>query len=278
MKITVLGTGTSTGVPVPGCDCTVCTSDNPKNRRFRCSVHITLYKQDVSPSAGNSVEAGKVMGTILIDTSPDLRSQALKFKIKDVRAVLYTHAHADHCHGIDDLRVFNFINKERIAVFAADPDASELEEKFSYVFKEDPRYQGGATAKLDLQKVSGLTPFELFGVDVLPVPIFHGRNQIMGFRIGNFAYLTDCSKIPEESIKHLLGLEQLIIDGLRDRPHPTHMTLDAALEQIKQLSPKQAWLTHISHELEHSEANQRIKNLGVKNVELAYDGLELSSS
>ncbi len=272
MKITVLGTGTSTGVPVPGCDCPVCQSDNPRNQRFRCSIHIELQNTDL-PKASDSTES---VGSILIDTAPDLRSQALAFGIRDVRSVLYTHSHADHCHGIDDLRVFNFINKSRIPVYAAEPDFSELEEKFSYVFKDNPRYQGGATAKLDLIKIEALKSFNLFGVDVLPIPIFHGDNPILGFRIGDFAYLTDCSRIPEESLEKLRGLEQLIIDGLRDRPHPTHMTVDNALSQIKKLEPKHAWLTHISHELEHEEANQRIRKMGYSNVELAYDGLVLN--
>ena len=265
-KATVLGCGTSTGVPIPGCSCDVCTSDNPRNKRLRPSIYLEL-------ALGNDTNKG-----VLIDTSTDLRQQALRQKIASIDAVLYTHSHADHIFGIDDLRSFNFIQKNPIPVYAKKSTAADLSRLFKYAFFPDPNYQGGAPPRLELHTIEAYQALNLFGANFIPLPLLHGTMEIFGYRLGNFAYLTDCSSIPEKTKEHLQNLDTLILDGLRDRPHKTHFTLKQAVYEIEQLKPKQSYLTHMSHDIEYEEANQRLAQSTEQNVELAYDGLEFSIS
>ena len=277
MKIKILGTGTSTGIPIPGCNCKVCLSDDPFNKRLRCSIYLEFEPTDIDPDSQTDLakSSSEILGSCLVDTSTDLRQQALKFQVTDVQSVLYTHAHADHCHGIDDLRVFNFIHGNRIPVYGSPSVTSELSSKFSYVFHDDPSYQGGATAKLDLFPLEAGEAFSLFGVEILPIPILHGNQEIFGYRFGDFAYLTDCSSIPKSSYAYLQNLKILIIDGLRYKPHPTHLTLDQAIAEVEKIEPENAWLTHISHDVDHEEGNTYLQNNSKRSIELAWDGLEL---
>ncbi len=279
MKIRVLGSGTSTGVPVPGCRCAVCTSTDAKNDRLRTSIFIELERRDVrtaGPGEGELVaDSSQVIGHVLVDTSPDLRRQALRAGIARVDAVLYTHVHADHVFGIDDLRSFNFVNKSVIDCYASAASAADLEQKFRYAFFPDDDYEGGAPPNLTLSRIEPYKPFVLFGVPVLPLPVLHGSMEVFAYRIGSFGYATDCSEIPERTREHLKDLDVLILDGLRYRPHKTHFTHEQAVREIEILKPKQAYLTHISHELEHHAANEQLKKMTKRNVEMAYDGLVL---
>lgn len=270
MIITVLGTGTSTGVPIPGCRCPVCTSKNTKNRRTRCSILVQITEAE-APTKGKPEKHSR---SILVDTSTDLRFQALENQIERVDAVLYTHTHADHTHGIDDLRAYNFLQNDKIPVYASNQAAKELEAKFAYCFTVDPSYQGGATANLEMNRFDDFQGLSFWGQKVLPLPLFHGTNKIHGFQFGNFAYLTDCSLIPDESLEIIKSCDYVIIDGLRHRPHATHMTVEQAVRKLESISPKKAWLTHISHELEHETCNLEIKGMTDLDIELAYDGLK----
>ena len=258
MKVRVLGSGTSTGVPIPGCRCDVCLSTNPRDNRLRASILLELPQH-----------------RILIDTSTDLRQQSLRAEISSIDAVLFTHTHADHVSGIDDLRSFNFINGCVIPIYGDEATCSELSSKYRYAFFLDPDYEGGSPPRLTLHQLEPYVPTNICGVEILPLPIFHGRLQILGYRIGDFAYLTDCSSIPERTKQMLHGLDTLILDGLRHRPHPTHFTIEQAVREIETINPRKAFLTHLSHEVEYFSGNKRIKELTSSAIELAYDGLEI---
>lgn len=266
MKITILGTGTSTGVPVPGCDCSVCRSTNPKNRRLRTSAHLLLEDE------------GKEAFGILIDSGPDLRLQALERNLRRINAVLFTHAHADHIFGIDDLRSFNFLNHAPIPVFASRRTGKELLAKFEYCFTTDNSYEGGAPPRLLLNVLEPYQEFSLAGQTILPLVVYHGKMEVFGFRFGPFAYITDCSDIPERTRELLQGVEVLVLDGLRERPHKTHLTLRQAVTEVEKIRPRQTFLTHVSHELDHETANEKLQSMTDFDVSLAYDGLELSFS
>jgi len=232
MKVTILGSGTSTGVPMVGCTCRVCTSDDPKDRRTRASLLIRL--------------AGR---NILVDTSTDLRQQVLREGLDRVDAVLFTHSHADHVNGIDDLRGFHFLHKEVIPCYASPATFEIVLAGFRYIFCE---FDGsGYSPLLSAHEVSG--PFELFGRTVIPVPLEHGRSSATGFRIGRFAYLTDCSAIPDSSLRLLEGLDVLVMDGLRWTPHPFHFNIEAAIAAVEPIRPGRVVLTHLTHEVLHSE-------------------------
>lgn len=259
MKVHILGTGTSTGVPVIGCKCKVCTSDNPKNKRLRSSIYIQTEQNT----------------GILIDSGPDLRQQAIRAKIERIDSVLYTHNHADHVFGIDDLRPFNFLSKKNIYLYANKYTAEQLEKNFYYCFHKDPNYQGGNPPRLILKTITPSKDFEVHGTKVTPLSIFHGDLEIMAYRIGDFAYLTDCSFIPDETKLKLQNLEVLIIDGLRERPHSTHFSVEQAIQEIKELKPKKAYLTHISHELDHEEINRKLSKIKDTDIELAFDEMFL---
>jgi len=249
--LTVLGSGTSMGVPTLGCDCAVCRSDDPHDRRTRPSVMIGY--------------AGKV---VLIDTSPDFYTQAIRERITTVDAVLYTHTHADHILGIDDLRPLSFRHKPGKLPLYARPDAAAfLRRMFSYIFDDDYKY--GSLPQLELRPIDG--PVELFGASFDPVRLLHGENEIYGYRFGGAAYLTDHSEIPEASYHQLEGLDILFLDALRRKPHPTHSTVENSLRIVERVKPKRAFFTHICHDLAHEATNATLP----PQVRLAYDGLKL---
>ena len=248
MKITILGCGTSTGVPMVGCNCPVCRSDNPMNKRTRASVLISFNDH-----------------TILVDTSTDLRQQALRHHIKRIDAVLFTHAHADHVNGIDDLRGFHFLHKEIIPCFAAPATLNTLQSGFNYIFNE---HEGsGYPPLLAAHEISAA--FELFGQLITPIPLLHGKTFSFGYRIANFAYLTDCSTIPEASLKLLHGLELLVVDGLRWAEHPCHFNITGAIAAANRIRAPRTVLTHLTHHIAYSEQSKLPPGF-----ELAYDGME----
>lgn len=249
---TFLGTGTSVGVPMVGCDCHVCTSPDPRNHRYRCSVLI-----------------GTAQGNILIDTTPELRLQLLRAKVKIVHAVLYTHAHADHMYGMDDLRPIPRLLGGPVPLFCTTEVERKLRQSFAYAFTpEADMLPMGYLPKLVFRNI-GDDPFTVLEERVTPIPLEHAHFSVMGYRIGDLAYCTDVSKIPRESMKRLEGLDVLILDSLRLKPHPAHFCLDEALDVIDQLQPARAYLTHMSHEIDHEAISRNLPT----NVELAYDGL-----
>jgi len=250
LRVTFLGTGTSTGVPVPTCACSVCTSDDPHDKRLRPSVR--LQWDDAS---------------VLIDTSTDLRQQALAYDIDRIDAVLYTHAHADHVLGLDELRLFNWRQKAPIPAYGSAATLDAVRRTFWYVFEEEPAES--TRPALDLVRVDAA--FELFGRPISPVPVDHGRLPIYGWRVGRFAYLTDVSRIPESSYALLCDLDVLVLSALRSRPHPTHLTVEAAVAEAQRIGARRTLLTHMSHEVSHAGTGARLP----RGVELAYDGLIL---
>lgn len=250
MKVTVLGCATSTGVPIIGCPCSVCTSDNPKNKRTRCSVFIE--------SNGKN---------ILIDSSTDLRFQALREGITRLDAVLYTHSHADHTHGIDDLRTFNFINNMVIPCYGNELTINNLKNNFGYIF--DSVHSAGGKPKLELNVVE--TDFRFDEINITPVEISHYRWKILGYRIGDFAYLTDCSGISSESMDKLKGLDLLIISALRYREHPAHFNIDQAVQIAQILNPKLTVFTHMGHEVDYDILLNELPDKIVP----AFDGMKI---
>lgn len=251
MELTFLGTGTSHGIPVIGCQCSVCTSSNPKNKRTRSSVILEVQGLN-----------------ILIDTATEFRLQALAAQIERVDAVLYTHCHADHVFGFDDLRVFDYHQQQAVPVYGNEPTITELRSVFAYAFRKTQ--EGGGKPQVETNIVAG--QFQIQGVEITPIPVFHGELPIFGYRIGRAAYVTDCSCIPPQSLTLLKDLDLLILGVIRREPHPTHMHLDQALELVETLRPKRTYFTHISHLLDHDETNHTLP----QGVELAYDGLRIT--
>lgn len=250
----LLGTGTSHGVPIIGCHCPICLSENPRNRRTRSGV---------------AVEAPE--GLFLIDTSPELRIQLIREKIDLVHAAIYTHSHADHIFGLDDLRLFGYRLNRPIPLYCEEIVEQQLRAAFSYAFvPPPPDLHMGAVPMLKFERLS-LEPFQLLGLNILPIRLMHGKLPVLGFRIGNVAFCTDVSFIPEESLERLMGLDVLIIDALRDTPHATHFGIPQALEIIGLTQPQRAFLTHVSHHLDYETTNKRLP----PHVELAYDGLRI---
>jgi phosphoribosyl 1,2-cyclic phosphate phosphodiesterase len=249
MQITFLGTGTSNGVPVIGCTCQVCTSLDPRDKRTRSSAVV---------DAG-----GK---RLLIDTAPELRLQAVANGITHVDAVLYTHAHADHVAGFDDLRSFNFISQAPLDVHADALTSALIRDRFAYAF-ENPFPFFGGKPDLNLHVFDG--PFVAAGVDVIPFQVGHGRWTVTGFRFGPLVYLTDAKVVPDAAIDAMRGTEVLVINGLRDKPHPVHLSIPESLEIIEEVRPRRAYLTHLSHDVGHAELSARLPD----NVQVAYDGL-----
>ena len=262
LKVTVLGSGTSHGVPSIGCDCAVCRSTDPKDRRTRPSILIELQRDDAAPSFARAVQS------ILVDTSTDLRAQALANDVRRVDAILFTHSHADHVFGLDDVRRYNQMQQAPIACFADDETLASLKRMFAYVFSP-PVQRGGGVPQLSIFRIGG--PFSLGGAEIVPVPLFHGRLPVLGFRIGSFAYLTDCNRIPDESWPLLDGVRTVILDALRHRPHSTHFSVGEAIEVVGRLRAERAYFTHICHDLGHAATNAQLP----AGVELAYDGLVL---
>jgi phosphoribosyl 1,2-cyclic phosphate phosphodiesterase len=251
MQLAMLGVGSSAGTPVIGCDCATCVSPDPRNRRTRSSAAITLPGGEV----------------ILIDTGPDLRQQALRENIRRVDAVLYTHSHADHMHGIDDLRAFCQLQKKQIPLYGDASVAGHVADKFAYALREPSHFWDLPVLRMHtIEK-----PFELFGRHIIPVPIRHGRIDILGYRIGNVAYLTDVSEIPEGSFDLLQDLDVLMLDCLRHTPHPTHINLEQSLAYAGLIKARQTYLIHMTHEIEYETVSAQLPPA----VHLAYDGLRL---
>lgn len=249
---TFLGTGTSVGVPMVGCDCNVCQSPNPRNQRYRCSVLISLPE-----------------GNVLIDTAPELRLQLLRARVGMVHAVLYTHYHADHLFGLDDLRPVAKALGQAVPLYCTAEVESKIRTVFSYAFgpaaTETP---AGVIPKLVFERI-GNRPFEVLGERVVPVPLIHAHFDVLGFRVGDVAYCTDVNEIPRDSWPLLQGLDVLVVDALRPRRHSAHFGLDEALDVIDKLQPRHAYLTHMSHEMDYETLSKRLP----ANVEMAYDGL-----
>jgi phosphoribosyl 1,2-cyclic phosphate phosphodiesterase len=253
-RVTFLGTGTSHGVPMIGCRCATCCSTDPRDKRWRPSIYIELPD-----------------GTrVLVDTSTDLRAQALAFDVPRIDAILFTHEHADHVFGLDEVRRFNHLQHTAIPCYAPRRTAAALRRTFAYVFGEAVT-KGGGIPQLDLYTLSG-GPFSIGGETIVPVPILHGTAPILGYRLGPFAYLTDCSAIPDSSWPLLDGVKLLVLDALRHRPHPTHFSVSEALEAIERIAPERALLTHMCHDLPHAETCAALP----AGVELAYDGLRVT--
>jgi len=251
MKLTFLGTGTSTGVPTVGCRCAVCTSPAAHDKRTRPSLLVEY--------------AGR---TLVIDTTPDFRAQALRQNIQRVDALVFTHDHADHVLGLDDVRPFYFRQKDPIPLYADTRCMESLRRIFGYIFSQS--YPYGGILKVDPHLIDG--PFKLWDEQLIPLPVLHGSLPVLGFRFGNVAYITDFSTIPDTTMELLKGLDVLILDALRHKPHPTHSTIENSLGLVERLKPGRAYFTHIAHELGHEETNSNLP----PNVRLAYDGLEVN--
>ena len=251
LKITVLGSGTSVGVPTIGCHCAVCTSTDPRDNRLRPSVLISYSGRNV-----------------LIDTTPDFRTQALRAKISRLDAVIFTHQHADHVMGFDDVRPFNFRQSGDIPVYASAETMSALQRCFPYVFDGVERHTN--VPHVEPRILDG-SPFEIHGLEFLPIPILHGQYEIYGYRFGDAAYLTDHSEIPSTSMDRLRGLDVIFLDALRYKPHPTHSTVDRSIKTVDELGVRRAYFTHICHDLAH----ERAESLLPPHIRLAYDGLEV---
>ncbi|MBI5118432.1 MBL fold metallo-hydrolase [Candidatus Poribacteria bacterium] len=247
MKIIFMGTGTSLGVPVIGCKCKVCVSCNPKNKRTRASICV-------------QTASGK---NVLVDTATELRLQAVRNDVSSVEMILFTHYHADHIHGLDDVRKFNQSSRGTIPCYADEATIERIQRVFFYAFDHD--YSWGAIPHITLKPM----PPELWleEVRITPVNLHHGKAQILGFRFNDAAYLTDCSAIPPESVERLKGLKLLIIDALRYKEHPTHFNLEGALKAIEEIRPERALLTHLSHEFDHEQVNSGLP----PHVALSYD-------
>ena len=252
MRVTFLGTGTSHGVPMIGCDCATCRSADPRDNRLRPSVFV---------------EAGDTR--LLIDAGPDLRLQALRHHVRRIDFVIFTHGHADHVLGIDELRRYNHMQHAAIPCYGDARTLGDIRQTFSYVF--DPATpKGGGLPNLDLHTIQG--PFRAGQVEVQPIPLWHGDRPILGFRIGSFAYLTDCSRIDDDAWALLDALDVVVLDALRDRPHPTHFSLAQAIEAAERIGARQTYFTHMCHDLRHEPTDARLPG----NMRLAYDGLAVA--
>jgi phosphoribosyl 1,2-cyclic phosphate phosphodiesterase len=246
-RLTMLGSGTSTGIPVVGCRCAVCTSTDPRDRRLRPGLRLEL------PG-----------GSLVVDTSPDFREQALRFGVDRVDAVLYTHSHADHVFGLDDLRIYNFRQRGVIPCYGSPQTMRRLRQIFAYVFEEGQ--EGGGKPKLDLVEVEA--PFELLGETVVPIPVWHGEMPVYGYRIGDFAVVTDVNRIPEASYERLAGVRTLVLSALRYTPHATHFSVEESIAVARRIGARRTLFTHIAHEIEHGRPRVELP----AGIEFGYDG------
>jgi phosphoribosyl 1,2-cyclic phosphate phosphodiesterase len=254
-QLVFLGTGTSLGVPVIGCGCDTCTSDNPRNLRTRCGLVLGLPQ-----------------GNLLIDTPTDLWSQLTRERIGLIHAALFTHEHADHVFGLDDVRLFALYLGRPLPVYCEEVVERRIRVSFDYAFStEVANYHRGGVPQIVFERI-GTAPFSLLGADVTPIRLLHGRFRVLGFRFGNVAYCTDTNEIPEASWPLLENLDVLILDALRRKPHPTHFSLDEAIAAARRIGARQTYFTHMSHDLEHEATNATLP----AGVQLAYDGLKIS--
>lgn len=250
MRVTILGSGTSLGVPVIGCDCAVCRSSDPRNNRTRTSALVETPRQ-----------------RLLIDVTPDFRFQALRENIRALDAVLVTHEHADHINGLDDLRIFGWQTGRAVPIYSSASVIEFIQGRFSYAF--DPPQEGGGVPLLDLNVIS--EPIVLGDISVTPVEVYHGEMEILGFRLNELGYVTDCSRLPERSKERLRGVAVLILNALRRKAHPTHLSLDEAVELARELEAGRTYFVHMAHDLEHEQTNKSLP----EGFELAYDGLQI---
>ncbi len=252
MKITFLGTGTSQGIPIIGCMCNVCQSKDLKDNRLRSSIWVEADDQ-----------------SIVIDTGPDFRQQMLRVDIKRLDAVVFTHSHKDHINGFDDIRAFNYIQKGPIDVYLEEDVMTAIRRDYFYMFEEF-KYPGIPEAEFHIIQNK---PFKIGDLEMEPIRVYHYKMPVLGFRIKKFTYITDANKISEEEIEKMKGTEVLVLNALRNEKHISHFSLEEALEMVKRINPKKAYLTHISHQLgNHKQVNEGLP----PNVELAWDGLELN--
>lgn len=258
LRVTFLGTGTSVGIPVLTCDCHVCTSSDPRNQRLRASL-LLEWPCDLAPDG---------VFRILVDTSTDLRQQALRAGIRRIDAVVFTHAHADHVLGLDELRMYNFVHGTSIPLYGDAATLAAIRRMFAYAFED------GAIAvpRLSLHELG--SAIQLGGRELQVIPVQHGPGTSLAFRVGGFAYVTDCNGIPATAATRLQGLDTLVIDSLRRRPHRSHFSLQQALQEIARLAPRRALLTHLSHDFEHEALQQELP----AGIGIAHDGLQLSFS
>lgn len=254
LRVTFLGTGTSVGIPVITCSCHVCTSPDPRNRRLRASL---LLEWPADTPDGRA--------RVLVDTATDLREQALRARLDRLDAVVYTHAHADHILGLDELRIYNFVHREPIPLYGSEATLETIQRMFGYAF--DPA--GVGVPRLEPRPVR--ERLELLGAAIELIPVLHGGMEVYALRVGDFAYVTDCNEIPRAAAQRLEGLDTLVIDALRRDPHRSHFSLDEALAEIERLRPRRALLTHLSHAFDHAALEEELP----PGVRVATDGMQL---
>jgi phosphoribosyl 1,2-cyclic phosphate phosphodiesterase len=255
LRVTILGSGTSSGVPVIGCQCATCISTDPRDKRMRTSVMIERGDKRV-----------------IIDTSNDFRMQMLAYNVRSADAIVFTHHHYDHISGFDDIRAFNYVTRKPMECYATEETFSNLKKFFAYAFQTSAP-QGGGVPQTILHTVQPGEKFSVAGMEITSIPLKHGTLDVMGYRVGNIAYCTDCNAIPESSYALMEGLEYLVIDALRYTKHPTHFTVDEAIEVAQRINAKHTYFTHIAHEIKHEEAEKKLP----EGIKIAYDGLVMES-